>query len=158
MLGQDASDAFREFHFRSKKANAVLSSLPKKKKKQQSVQDPLSVQEMMMEDFESLRSTLIEEGFFKPNFLHVCFRILECLGFFVFGLLLLAWNLPILSVISLGIFGARAGWIQHEGGHGSLTGNLKWDKIIQKSFLGFGLAASGSMVIYSFCFCSINCQ
>jgi fatty acid desaturase len=35
--------------------------------------------------------------------------------------------------------------VQHEGGHNSLTGNIKTDKILQNVFIGFGLLADGTM-------------
>jgi len=38
----------------------------------------------------------------------------------------------------------RCGWVMHEGGHGSLTGNLKVDKIIQSIAFGLGNGMSGA--------------
>eukprot|EP00921_Rhytidocystis_pertsovi_P014416 GHVQ01023355.1.p1 GENE.GHVQ01023355.1~~GHVQ01023355.1.p1 ORF type:complete len:632 (+),score=96.47 GHVQ01023355.1:1282-3177(+) len=38
-----------------------------------------------------------------------------------------------------GIAGGRCGWLQHEGGHNSLTGRPAVDKIIQKLGISFGL-------------------
>jgi len=44
-----------------------------------------------------------------------------------------------------GLFGGRCGWIQHEGGHNSLSGVMWIDKRIQEVAIGFGLLTSGAM-------------
>lgn len=51
----------------------------------------------------------------------------------------------VLSVAAMGMFGARCGWVQHEGGHSSFTGRIALDKHIQYFTAGFGLACTGSM-------------
>ena len=61
--GQDATQAFNEFHYRSKKAKTVLQSLPKV-----SIKSPETEDKEMLEDFSKFRNSLIERGFFKPNY------------------------------------------------------------------------------------------
>lgn len=56
-------------------------------------------------------------------------------------LIFFGWTLS--AVLMLGLAGAHSGWLQHEGGHNSLTGNIYWDKRIQAAFIGFGLGSSG---------------
>jgi hypothetical protein len=65
----------------------------------------------------------------NPGFQNVPFRIQLALLHIVFG----------------AFFGARCGWVQHEGGHNSLTGDIWMDKRIQAATCGFGLATSGDM-------------
>ena len=46
------------------------------------------------------------------------------------------------GIILNGLFQARCGWLMHEGGHGSLTGNMTTDRWIQEIFIGIGLGES----------------
>eukprot|EP00922_Rhytidocystis_sp_ex-Travisia-forbesii_P037600 GHVS01056012.1.p1 GENE.GHVS01056012.1~~GHVS01056012.1.p1 ORF type:complete len:572 (+),score=33.54 GHVS01056012.1:293-2008(+) len=50
-----------------------------------------------------------------------------------------SWSYLMTGLVVGGIAGGRAGWVQHEGGHGSLTGNLTVDKLIQQVNISFGL-------------------
>jgi fatty acid desaturase len=133
---QDATNAFEEFHYRSKKAKIVLDSLPKTPSKH----NP----EKMLEDFEKFRKSLVERGFFKPSYTHITFRIIELISIYSVAVYLIPYNI-IGSLFLFGIFGGRCGWLQHEGGHNSLTGNIKIDKLIQNISIGFGLLTDGSM-------------
>lgn len=134
--GQDATNAFNEFHYRSKKAKIVLDSLPKTISKH----NP----EEMLEDFEKFRESLVKRGFFKPSYMHITFRIIELISIYSVAIYLIPHNI-IGSLFLFGIFGGRCGWLQHEGGHNSLTGNIKIDKLIQNISIGFGLLTDGSM-------------
>jgi len=136
IYGQDATNAFEEFHYRSKKAKIVLDSLPKTISKH----NP----EEMLEDFEKFRKSLVERGFFKPSYTHITFRIIELISIYSVAVYLIPNNI-IGSLFLFGIFGGRCGWLQHEGGHNSLTGNIKIDKLIQNISIGFGLLTDGSM-------------
>ena len=136
MTGQDATFAFEEFHYRSKKANLVLQSLPHKPVK--------STENEMLTDFIQFRKSLEQRGFFKPNFLHVFYRIVELLSLYLLATYSL-YNNVILSLILFGLVGGRAGWLQHEGGHISLTCDINIDKKIQQFFMGFMLFGDGSM-------------
>jgi acyl-CoA 6-desaturase (Delta-6 desaturase) len=117
MLGQDATHAFHEFHYRSKKARAVLASLPKVPPKPSTTGDAPSVivesedaqKELeMLQDFDKLRNELQAQGVFKPDFTHVAMRILESAMLYTLGLWFLSIGSSGLAVLTLGLFGARA--------------------------------------------------
>jgi len=136
MTGQDASQAFEEFHYRSKIAKKVLHSLP---------HIPIKTSDdEMLKDFILFRQSLEQRGFFKPNYVHVSYRIVELVSLYILAAYLIQKNV-ILSILLFGLIGGRAGWIQHEGGHNSLTCNIKIDKKIQQFFMGFMLFGDGSM-------------
>jgi fatty acid desaturase len=137
--GQDATQAYNEFHYRSKKANTVLKSLPRVLSKSRDIDD-----KEMLEDFAKFRESLVDRGFFKPNYLHVSYRIIELLALYLLAAHLIRYNI-IASLLLFGLVGGRSGWVQHEGGHNSLTGNIKIDKRIQNFFMGFMLFGDGSL-------------
>jgi len=137
--GQNATEAFNEFHFRSTKANAILASLPKRKL------DTLHPEDRdILDDFKKFRKSLVERGFFKPSYLHILYRFIELCGIFAFATYMIPKSI-LVSTMAFGLFGGRCGWIQHEGGHNSLTGKIWMDKFIQEFLLGFGLHGSGNM-------------
>ena len=82
-------------------------------------------QSALMADFEKLRRDLEAEGFFKPNIPHVIFRLSELLALFIAGFYLLLNNNIMIGLILMGIAQGRCGWLMHEGGHYSLTGNQR---------------------------------
>lgn len=137
--GQDATNAFQEFHYRSKKATVVLNSLSKTKIENNKPKDDND----MLKDFDLFRKSLEDRGYFKPNITHILYRIFELL--FIYGLFvyMIPYNIYT-SLVLYGIFGGRCGWIQHEAGHNSLTGIIKIDKLIQNVFMGFGSYVDGS--------------
>eukprot|EP00300_Choanocystis_sp_HF-7_P001346 c11087_g1_i1.p1 GENE.c11087_g1_i1~~c11087_g1_i1.p1 ORF type:complete len:464 (+),score=102.38 c11087_g1_i1:174-1394(+) len=136
----DATEAYHEFHSRSLVADKYLKSLPSR---------PATCErEDEMVAFQSWRDQLEKEGFFDPSPSHVVYRHVELATMFGLGLLCyyLGGVFGIVAGISLhGLFGAFCGWVQHEGGHNSLTGSIKTDKLIQKAAIGFGLCCSGDM-------------
>lgn len=138
--GQDATKAFEEFHYRSKKAQQVLQSLPHTKV---TVKTDESDKEML-EDFAKFRKSLEDRGYFRPNYFHVSYRIIEVISIYLAAAYMIKYNV-ILSILLFGLCGARCGWIQHEGGHNSLTGNIKIDKQIQNIFSGFFLFCDSSV-------------
>jgi len=129
--GQDATMAFEEFHYRSKKANTMLKSLPNTK-----ISKNQSDDKEMLEDFVNFRKLLEDRGYFKPNYLHVSFRIFELFALYAAATFMIKYNIPI-SILLFGLCSGRCGWIQHEGGHNSLTCNIKIDKEIQSFLLDF---------------------
>lgn len=137
--GQDATNTFEEFHYRSKKARLVLESFPKRKKDIVNVND-----EEILKDFAIFRKSLEDRGFFKPSYTHILYRIIELFSIYGLAIYTIQYNICI-SIFLFGLFGGRCGWLQHEGGHNSLTGNIKIDKVIQNIFIGFGLLIDGSM-------------
>ena len=136
--GQDATNVFEEFHYRSEKSKIILKSLPSNKIIK-NIED-----KEMLEDFEKFRKSLVNRGFFKPCYSHILYRIIELCSIYLFGIFTIKYNI-FGSILLFGLFGGRCGWLQHEGGHNSLTGNIKIDKWIQNIFIGFGLFTDGSM-------------
>lgn len=145
---KDATDAFREFHYRSLRATRTLRSLPTFELPSGNNThqiDPSNLSEqLLLENFRQFRKDLEEQGFFKPSLLHLFLRISELLFIFILAIIFIDKNV-FLSLLLFGLFSGRCGWIQHEGGHSSLTGITKLDKAIQDFFIGFGLLTDGSM-------------
>ena len=139
--GQDATNAFREFHYRSKKANAILKTLPVVKT---SIIQDKNADKEIQEDFQQFRRSLEDRGFFKPSHSHVVYRIVELCLLYGISVLAIRYNIG-LAILLFGFFGGKCGWLQHEAGHNSLTGNIKIDKRIQNVIMGFGLFVDGSM-------------
>lgn len=93
----------------------------------------------LTEDFTKLYHELKEEGYFEPSIAHVAYRIAElialCLsGYFLLQSEQLHWK--ILGYLLFALYLGRVGWLQHEGGHYSLTGRPKVDRFIQTVVLG----------------------
>jgi len=143
MAGQDATNVFEEFHYRSKKARAILQSLPRTKVELTGVEETTTEQKMLI-DFARFRKSLEDRGFFAPSYSHITYRILELFAIYSFAIWSMQYSIAA-SIVLLGLFSGRCGWVQHEGGHNSFTGNIKTDKIVQDVFIGFGLLADGSM-------------
>ena len=141
MAGQDATNTFEEFHYRSKKARAILQSLPRTKIEPCKL---LTTEQKMLEDFARFRKSLEDRGFFLPSYLHITYRILELFVIYLFAVYTMHYSIAV-SILLFGLFGGRCGWVQHEGGHNSFTGNIKIDKLVQNVFIGGGLFADGSM-------------
>lgn len=145
--GQDATNTFEEFHYRSKKARLILQSLPKRvilPSLPKKLILPSTDEKEMLLDFTRFRNSLEERGFFKPSYTHIISRLLELGAIYSAAIYLIPRNIY-LSIILFGFFGGKCGWIQHEGGHNSLTGIIQVDKIIQNVFIGFGLFTDGNM-------------
>jgi len=139
MIGQDATLAFEEFHNRSKKAMMVLQTLP-----HTPIKTVDKIDNEMLKDFVTFRKSLEQRGFFKPNYFHVFYRILELFSLYLFAAYFINKNI-IISIFLFGLTGGRAGWVQHECGHNSLTCNIQIDKQIQQFFMGFMMFGDGSM-------------
>jgi len=136
-LGSDASDAYNNFHIRSRKANKMLAALPSRPAQEDYQQDALS------QDFEKLRQDLLEEGYFNVNPAHVAYRIVEVavMYYAAFALIWQGWWW--VGGFIAGIAQGRCGWLQHEAGHYSLTGNIKVDRHLQMLIYGLGCGMSG---------------
>jgi len=136
-LGTDATDAYNNFHIRSLKADKMLKALPSRDVPAGVVADALS------RDYELLRQQLEEEGFFKPNLRHMAYRFSEVIAMYL-GFGALVWNgYWWLGVLVGGIAQGRCGWLQHECGHYSGTGNIKVDRHLQMLTYGLGCGMSG---------------
>jgi fatty acid desaturase 2 (delta-6 desaturase) len=121
----DATEAFANFHIRSKKAKKTLELLPSRPADKVVIAKTLLPgQGKLMEDFNNFQRELEAEGFFKPSIPHVIYRFTELLVLHVVGFWLLRHNYILPALIFLGIGTGRCGWLMHEGGHYSLTGEL----------------------------------
>lgn len=151
---EDAGDTFREFHARSKSAKTILNALPKVENENDNNNDndyenvnsnaANRFQRDMIRDYREMRDTLTNIGCFEPDLIHVYFRLLEIAFFFGLGVWLAPYNIYA-SMLSFVVFKTRCGWVQHEGGHISLTGNKTADRTIQAVALGFAGGLSGAL-------------
>jgi fatty acid desaturase 2 (delta-6 desaturase) len=91
-------------------------------------------------DFLQLHKELVEEGYFRPSYAHVLYRFVEL----ALMLALSLWTdssfdsigAKLLGAVIGGIFGGRCGWLMHEGGHHSLTGNSQVDRFLESFVMG----------------------
>lgn len=138
----DASEAYHAFHDRSKKADRYLKSLPSWPAGANDIKN-LADSDPLTADFRELREQLREEGYFNSNPAHIAWRMFELVAMHVIGVAL-AWNgHMIMGLALLGLASGRCGWFMHEGGHYSLSGNIKIDRHLQMFFYGFGCGMSG---------------
>tara|TARA_B100000035_G_scaffold276520_1_gene254252 strand:+ start:6656 stop:7918 length:1263 start_codon:yes stop_codon:yes gene_type:complete len=148
----DATQAYNSFHVRSKKADKFLKSLPSREANMDKLSEQYNSivpgQTALLDDFNKLTKQLEQEGFFNPSPLHIMYRLVELLfmhilGFYMlFSLSNIGYKLAGITV--LGMASGRCGWLMHEGGHYSLTGNIEIDKTMQIILYGLGCGMSGS--------------
>ena len=136
LTGHDASDAFHAFHGRSKKAKKYLATLASHSSNHST--DPV------LEDFSNLRKELKVEGFFEPSMAHITYRIIEVIGLFVGSAVgfYYGWYWSGIGLVALAQ--GRCGWLQHEAGHYSLTGNIAVDRVLQVLIYNVGTGMSAS--------------
>lgn len=132
--GIDATQAFNNFHLRSKKAQAWLKSL--KSRPAEKSKEALPGQDALLKDFDELQVQLEKEGFFKPSPAHTFYRVAEVVVMHLVGGFLLlgypdSYVTMTLGLLLLGLASGRCGWLMHEGGHYSLTGQIAVDKMLQ---------------------------
>jgi fatty acid desaturase len=143
--GYDATDAFREFHYRSNKARRVLQSLPHMGNDDESSNPENNTADYeIKEDFREMRTKLINNGCFEPDYIHVYFRLMEIAFYFGLGAFLASYH-TYASLFAFILFKTRCGWVQHEAGHTSLTGNKTIDHMIQTFTMGVGGGVSSSV-------------
>jgi len=88
---------------------------------------------------------LKKEGYFEPSYGHIAYRLTELFLLHIIGFyLMMKTEWIALGLIIFSIGNGRCGWLMHEGGHGSLTGNLKVDKLLQALLFGLANGMSGS--------------
>jgi fatty acid desaturase len=143
--GIDATDAYDNFHVRSERASKYLKALPSRAAdpKEES-KKMLPGQEQLLKDFQQFEADLIKEGFFEPSMPHTIYRLSELIVLHVVGLYLALNGYFYSGVALLGIGCGRCGWLMHEGGHYSMTGNIAIDKMFQVWIYGVGCGMSGS--------------
>jgi len=71
------------------------------------------------------------------------YRAVEIIAIFCLGFYFFSQGQFLLFAVCCGIGEGRSGWYMHEGGHYSLTGNIKVDSAIQILFYGVGCGMSG---------------
>lgn len=98
----------------------------------------------LLADFDDLQKELTNEGFFKPDFGHVIYRVAEIVIMHAVGFWLLFNNYVAAGILMLGVVSGRCGWLMHEGGHYSLTGKIALDRTLQIVLYGVGCGMSGS--------------
>uniref|UniRef100_A0A6V3KQU5 Uncharacterized protein n=1 Tax=Lotharella globosa TaxID=91324 RepID=A0A6V3KQU5_9EUKA len=139
--GKDASQAYREFHTRSTRADKWLKNMKSRPAKEgESVVDT----DALTKDFVQLRKDLEAEGFFKPDYVHVCFRFAEIIAMHAIGLYLAFNGWLMTGIAILGVAEGRCGWLMHEGGHNSLTGHIPTDHFLQVLTYGLGCGMSAA--------------
>jgi fatty acid desaturase 2 (delta-6 desaturase) len=91
-------------------------------------------------DFLQLHKELVEEGYFRPSYAHVLYRFVELAFLLALSLFIYSsfdsLGAKLLGVVIGGIFGGRCGWLMHEGGHHSLTGNSRVDRFLESFVMG----------------------
>ena len=145
----DATDAYDNFHFGSKKADAFLKSLPVVEQTEgmiapYKVYGEVDDNEEMLQDYRKWRQSLIDRGFFEPSVLHSAYRVLEVFAIFALGAFCFVNHYLGCGIVAWGLFGARCGWIQHECLHGSFVKSKRLGKMLGNFFIGFGLSTSGT--------------
>ena len=136
--GENATEVFNEFHYRSKSAHRILNTLPKTKLTNFDYED-----KEILRDFNELRNTFIRKGYFTPSYFHVFTRFGTLLALYLGASYMIPYNC-LYAALLFGLCGGQCGWLQHEAGHNSLTGIIKVDKLIQEFIMGFGLYVSAS--------------
>ena len=142
----DATEAFNEFHCRSEKAQKLLKTLPNRPAPPLTDDKKLQARlDKMTTDFANLRKQLVKDGWFEPSPIHYTYRTLEIVVMHIVGIyLLLNTSLVIPALAILGIASGRCGWLMHEAGHYSFTGNIPLDVKIQETLYGIGCGMSGA--------------
>jgi fatty acid desaturase 2 (delta-6 desaturase) len=91
-------------------------------------------------DFQQLHTELVEEGYFRPSYGHILYRFMELAGMLALALWIYSSlqfpGAKLLAAVILGIYGGRCGWLMHEGGHHSLTGNSRVDRFLESFVMG----------------------
>nr|A4KDP0.1 RecName: Full=Acyl-lipid (8-3)-desaturase; AltName: Full=AN Delta(5)-fatty-acid desaturase; AltName: Full=Acyl-lipid 5-desaturase; AltName: Full=Delta-5 desaturase [Rebecca salina]ABL96295.1 delta-5 desaturase [Rebecca salina] len=139
-VGTDATDAYKQFHVRSAKADKMLKSLPSRP-----VHKGYSPRRAdLIADFQEFTKQLEAEGMFEPSLPHVAYRLAEVIAMHVAGAALIWHGYTFAGIAMLGVVQGRCGWLMHEGGHYSLTGNIAFDRAIQVACYGLGCGMSGA--------------
>jgi len=140
----DATEAFREFHGRSVKAQKMLKALPHKPVPDGAVRSH-NGREALSRDYAALRAELEAEGCFEPHAGEIAYRLSEIAAMHAVGVYLLAatsfWTA---GVVMLGLASGRCGWLMHEAGHYSLTGVMRVDRVLQELIYGVGCGMSAA--------------
>jgi len=147
--GGDATEAYGEFHARSKMAEKVLASLPNR-------EAPAEVlarragngKPGISKDYQELRDQLVAEGFFEPSMSECLYRVTEIAVMKLIGAYMFMFcaqpGIRLLGLLIIGIATGRCGWLMHEAGHHSMTGHIPTDRVLQIVLYGVGCGMSGA--------------
>ena len=142
----DATEAFVEFHGRSKKAQAMLKAMPKVPADAETMKARgYNGKEALSVGYAKLRAEFEAEGRFDANWSEIVYRIGEVVLMHLVGAyLIMATDHFFKGLLCLGIVSGRCGWLMHEGGHYSLTGVIKTDRFLQEAIYGVGCGMSAA--------------
>lgn len=93
----------------------------------------------MTADFTQLYLELEKEGLFKPSYVHNVLRMVELFIIAAIGYMFLQWQhngAKLIGIVLIGLMQGRSGWIQHESGHHSFSGNPKFDRFFHALIFG----------------------
>lgn len=134
----DATQAFHNFHVRSKKANKLMEHLPSRDADEKKLaKNYLPGQSELLKDFNELTRTFEKEGLFKPSPLHVTYRCLEIMLLYSLGFYFIRSEQFLIGIVLCSIAQGRCGWLMHEGGHYSLTGKHTQYTYIELNYTKF---------------------
>jgi len=134
-----------EFHLKSTRAQKLLNGMKSRPAPKVAVETKEQARlRKLSADYFEFREELRREGWFNTDYVHVAYRIAEIFAMYAAGIYMLlntTWTIP--ALVILGIVQGRCGWLMHEGGHISLTGNTNFDIRLQEFFYGVGCGMSG---------------
>jgi cytochrome b involved in lipid metabolism len=103
-VGTDATDAYKQFHVRSTKADKVLKSLPSR-----ALHKGYSPRRAaLVADFQTFTAQLEAEGMFKPSIRHVVYRLAEVVGMHLAGAALIYNGWVLAGIMMLGVVQGRS--------------------------------------------------
>jgi fatty acid desaturase len=139
----DVTDTFRAIHGYSKKPHRLLVTLPSREVSEEELRLRAAhkpSEATMLKTFRRETQQLRIAGLFEHSIIHVAWRQLEILAWFVWaswcilvpGPLLGYW----LGVLCMGVCFQRCGWLQHEFNHSSATRSPLIGRIMGSFWMG----------------------
>lgn len=150
--GQDATEAFLEFH----KDKALVAKFMVALKVGQVIGSKPPLDEKVVynegeirKDFEELRRSAQQMGLFKANklffLLHLAhiifFEVMAYVVLYVWGI---GWTPTLISIFCYTIVQGQSAWLQHDFGHLSVFDSLKWNKAFHFLIMNFIKGASST--------------
>ncbi|KAJ6635010.1 Acyl-lipid (8-3)-desaturase [Pseudolycoriella hygida] len=149
--GEDSTLVIQQLHKRSKETVKVMMSALKRRPASDSEiglnTAVLQRNRNLTEDFTKLHLELEREGYFEPSSVQAILRCMETL--FLFGIGYFAFKsenatFTFIGILLISVGSTRCGYLMHELGHYSYTGNCKIDKILHSIFNGVGVGLSAT--------------
>jgi fatty acid desaturase len=149
--GEDATHAIQQFHQRSiKRVRVMMSSFKKRPALDSELEmdsEKLKKNRALTEDFTKLYLELEKEGMFKPSYIQNVLRLVELVAMGALGYFLIQsqfYFVKFIGILLIALVQGRSGWIQHESGHHSFSGNPKFDRLFHSIIFGLGLGLSST--------------